>query len=181
MDLKLRHYDKDGIEGVDVQGEIDMYTAPRLRELLIDLVSEGDHHLVVNLAKVGFVDSSGLGVLVRRRGEAAEGSGAIGGEDGHTPGGSRTVPARSLDSAALQRLFPAVSVRRCARSGVPAGDHVAIRSIPGATDVFTHRPRAGAGKCSTTDPRSPPCRGFWLSFTAGPAKPRTTWHSETAL
>ena len=38
MDLKLGHYNKDGIEVVDVEGEIDVYTAPRLRELLIDLV-----------------------------------------------------------------------------------------------------------------------------------------------
>ena len=37
MDLKLGHYNKDGIEVVDVEGEIDIYTAPRLRELLIDL------------------------------------------------------------------------------------------------------------------------------------------------
>ena len=41
VDLKLGHYAKDGIEVIDVQGEIDMYTAPRLRELLIDLVSKG--------------------------------------------------------------------------------------------------------------------------------------------
>ena len=64
MDLKLGHYAKDGIEVIDVQGEIDMYTAPRLRELLIDLVSKGSYHLVVNLDKVGFLDSTGLGVLV---------------------------------------------------------------------------------------------------------------------
>ena len=64
MDLKLGHYDKDGIEVIDVQGEIDMYTAPRLRELLIDLVSKGSYQLVVNLDKVGFLDSTGLGVLV---------------------------------------------------------------------------------------------------------------------
>ena len=64
MDLKLGHYDKDGIEVVDVEGEIDMYTAPRLRELLIDLVSKGSYQLVVNLDKVGFLDSTGLGVLV---------------------------------------------------------------------------------------------------------------------
>ena len=38
VDLKLGHYNKDGIEVVDVEGEIDVYTAPRLRELLIDLV-----------------------------------------------------------------------------------------------------------------------------------------------
>ena len=64
MDLKLGHYAKDGIEVIDVQGEIDIYTAPRLRELLIDLVSKGSYQLVVNLGKVGFLDSTGLGVLV---------------------------------------------------------------------------------------------------------------------
>ncbi len=64
MDLKLGHYNKDGIEVVDVGGEIDIYTAPRLRELLIDLVSKDSYQLVVNMDKVEFVDSTGLGVLV---------------------------------------------------------------------------------------------------------------------
>ena len=64
MDLKLGHYARDSIEVIDVQGEIDMYTAPRLRELLIDLVSKGNYQLVVDLDKVGFLDSTGLGVLV---------------------------------------------------------------------------------------------------------------------
>jgi anti-sigma B factor antagonist len=64
VDLKLGHYSKDGIEVVNVEGEIDIYTAPRLRELLIDLVSKGSYQLVVNLEKVGFLDSTGLGVLV---------------------------------------------------------------------------------------------------------------------
>jgi anti-sigma B factor antagonist len=64
VDLKLGHHARDGIEVIDVQGEIDMYTAPRLRELLIDLVSKGSYQLVVNLDKVGFLDSTGLGVLV---------------------------------------------------------------------------------------------------------------------
>jgi anti-sigma B factor antagonist len=64
VDLKLGHHAKDGIEVIDVQGEIDMYMAPRLRELLIDLVSQGSYRLVVNLDKVGFLDSTGLGVLV---------------------------------------------------------------------------------------------------------------------
>ncbi len=64
MDLKLGHHAKDGIEVIDIRGEIDMYTAPRLRELLIDLVSKGSYQLAVNLEKVGFLDSTGLGVLV---------------------------------------------------------------------------------------------------------------------
>ena len=76
MDLKLGHYARDGIEVIDVQGEIDIYTAPRLRELLINLVSEGNYQLVVNLGKVGFLDSTGLGVLAGglRRVRAHDGS-----------------------------------------------------------------------------------------------------------
>jgi anti-sigma B factor antagonist len=49
---------------VDVKGEIDVYTAPKLREKLIELVSEGSHNVVVNLEGVDFLDSTGLGVLV---------------------------------------------------------------------------------------------------------------------
>src|SRR5215470_1867192 len=57
VDLKLDHHTKDGIE-------IDVYTAPRLRELLIELVNVGHYQLVVNMEKVEFLDSTGLGVLV---------------------------------------------------------------------------------------------------------------------
>ena len=64
MDLKLGHYSKDGIEVIDVAGTIDIDTAPRLRELLIDLVSRDNYQLIVNLERVEFLDSTGLGVLV---------------------------------------------------------------------------------------------------------------------
>ena len=64
MDLKLSNSNKDGIEIVDVEGEIDVYTAPRLRELLIELVNKKNYQLVVNMEKVEFLDSTGLGVLV---------------------------------------------------------------------------------------------------------------------
>jgi anti-sigma B factor antagonist len=76
VDLKLSHHAQDGIEVIDVLGEIDIYTAPRLRELLIDLVSKGSCQLAVTLDKVGFLDSTGLGVLVGglRRVRARDGS-----------------------------------------------------------------------------------------------------------
>ncbi len=64
MDLKLDHHAKDGSEVVEVEGEIDVYTAPRLRELLIELVNKGHFRLIVNMEKVEFLDSTGLGVLV---------------------------------------------------------------------------------------------------------------------
>jgi len=49
---------------VAVGGEIDVYTAPKLREQLIDLVSNGHYHLIVDMEAVEFLDSTGLGVLV---------------------------------------------------------------------------------------------------------------------
>jgi anti-sigma B factor antagonist len=47
-----------------VKGEVDVYSAPRLREKLVELVSQGHRQIVVDLESVDFLDSTGLGVLV---------------------------------------------------------------------------------------------------------------------
>jgi anti-sigma B factor antagonist len=49
---------------LEVGGEVDVYTAPRLRERLVELVDGGARHVVVDLGRVDFLDSTGLGVLV---------------------------------------------------------------------------------------------------------------------
>jgi anti-sigma B factor antagonist len=64
MDLGFDVIDKDRWTVVVVRGEIDVATAPRLREELISLVNEGRLRLVVDLDSVDFIDSTGLGVLV---------------------------------------------------------------------------------------------------------------------
>jgi anti-sigma B factor antagonist len=56
---------REGVRTViSVTGEIDVYTAPTLRERLNELVAEGEYNLVVDMAGVDFLDSTGLGVLV---------------------------------------------------------------------------------------------------------------------
>ena len=49
---------------VAVSGEVDLYTAPALHEAIRDCVEEGFGPLVIDLTEVGFMDSTGLGVLV---------------------------------------------------------------------------------------------------------------------
>lgn len=49
---------------IDVAGEIDVYTAPALRQRLAALLDQGRADLVVDLSRVTFMDSTGLGVLV---------------------------------------------------------------------------------------------------------------------
>ena len=64
MDLGLDVSQRDGWAVLAVSGEVDVATAPRLRERLVGLVSEGRHRIVVDLEGVDFLDSTGLGVLV---------------------------------------------------------------------------------------------------------------------
>ena len=64
MDLSLSTRNEGDRTIVEVGGEIDVYTAPRLREQLVDLVADGKYHLVVDMERVDFLDSTGLGVLV---------------------------------------------------------------------------------------------------------------------
>ncbi len=64
MDLGLDVKEQNGVPVLAVSGEVDVYTAPRLREKLVELVSQGNYRIVVDLEAVEFLDSTGLGVLV---------------------------------------------------------------------------------------------------------------------
>lgn len=47
-----------------VTGEVDLGTAPELKERLTELVADGHRHIVVDLTATEFLDSTGLGALV---------------------------------------------------------------------------------------------------------------------
>ena len=54
----------DGVAVVVLTGEVDLYTAPRFKEVLLQAIDEGAHRVIVDLAGVSFIDSTALGVLV---------------------------------------------------------------------------------------------------------------------
>lgn len=61
--LEVSTSDREGVPVVWAAGEIDVSTAPRLREHLTTIPA-GARRAVVDLSEVTFLDSTGLGVLV---------------------------------------------------------------------------------------------------------------------
>lgn len=49
---------------VAISGEVDLATAPRVRDEITTLLAKGMTDVVVDMRGVGFIDSSGLGVLI---------------------------------------------------------------------------------------------------------------------
>lgn len=66
MKLTVSTNDRGDVTIVTVSGEVDVYTAPQLRSALEERIAAGRTALVVDLQDVGFLDSTGLGVLVGR-------------------------------------------------------------------------------------------------------------------
>lgn len=77
MEFDVRSTTENGACVVSVEGEIDVYTAPRLKEVLVDVIEGGCPNVVVDLDRVSFIDSSGLGVLVGALRRAKEASGSL--------------------------------------------------------------------------------------------------------
>jgi anti-sigma B factor antagonist len=64
MDLDLEATRERGASVITLRGDVDVYSAPLLRQKIVDLVDEGELNLVIDLAQVESVDSTGVGVLV---------------------------------------------------------------------------------------------------------------------
>jgi anti-sigma B factor antagonist len=63
-DLSIAVDDAGAWAIVRLDGEVDVASAPRLRERLLDLVAANRHHVAADLTDVTFLDSVGLGVLI---------------------------------------------------------------------------------------------------------------------
>ena len=56
--------ESDGVVRLRPSGELDLYTAPRLEEAVREQAA-GGRLIVIDLSKTTFIDSSGMGTLVR--------------------------------------------------------------------------------------------------------------------
>lgn len=64
MQLRTEVSELGGWTVVSLYGELDVATAPSLREQLIGLVNDGSTQLVLDLEGIDFLDSTGLGTII---------------------------------------------------------------------------------------------------------------------
>lgn len=62
MELKIQEDGDIGI--ISVAEDIDLYNAPFFKEKAMELIDKGFTKILVNLAEVSYIDSTGLGTLV---------------------------------------------------------------------------------------------------------------------
>ncbi len=64
MEVSFDETEEAGAAVLVVRGEVDLSSAPQLRQRLLGLATAGPTTVVVDLTDVSFIDSTGLGVLV---------------------------------------------------------------------------------------------------------------------
>jgi anti-sigma B factor antagonist len=49
---------------LSIEGEVDVFTSPRLKQEIVERAESGTKRLIVDLSKIEYLDSTGLGVLI---------------------------------------------------------------------------------------------------------------------
>lgn len=77
MELEIRIDRDDNKCVITLEGEVDVYTAPRLKDSLLEQIEAGCQYMILDMDAVAFIDSSGLGVLVGALRRVKERSGSV--------------------------------------------------------------------------------------------------------
>ncbi len=62
--MEIEQKESKGIIILNISGEIDLYNAPEIKDTIGKLISEDKFKVVLNLAGVSYIDSSGIGALI---------------------------------------------------------------------------------------------------------------------
>ena len=73
--MEIEVEEKEGYRIVTPVGELDIYTVPLFRKVVLKLEGDRRHDLILDLTRVTFIDSSGLGSLIEifQKVQSAEG------------------------------------------------------------------------------------------------------------
>lgn len=137
LDLSART--TNGITVAELTGELDIASAPVLREQLLSLLRPGSSRLVIELSKVGFCDASGLAVLVNT------------GRRARLLGGFLRLAAvspqveRVLRLTGLHRHFPIFPTVQAAATGPRGAQHGQTGAAAASAQAARAHPRPASG------------------------------------
>jgi anti-sigma B factor antagonist len=146
VDLTLNTRSEADRTVLEVAGEVDVYTGTTLRDRISDLLDGGAHDLIVDLGRVDFIDSTGLGVLVGALNRARE----LGGSLQLVCAQERVL--KLLRITGLDQVFTVRPSVEEALSGEPAGDgeQPAGGGAAEATDGGSESGQAASGGSETS-------------------------------
>jgi len=55
---------REDVTVIALAGEVDVYTSPRVKQEIVNLLNGGTNKMIVDLTGVEYLDSTGLGVLI---------------------------------------------------------------------------------------------------------------------
>ncbi len=62
--MEISSRENSGVIILDVNGEIDLYNAPEIKDLIAKYIEEKSYNIIINLDRVSYIDSSGIGALI---------------------------------------------------------------------------------------------------------------------
>lgn len=62
--MKISQREADRVVILDIQGEIDLYNAPEIKDTMQKLIEAEKYSIIINLEQVSYIDSSGIGALI---------------------------------------------------------------------------------------------------------------------
>jgi anti-sigma B factor antagonist len=104
-----------GVQALDLEGEVDVYTAPGLRQAIMDQIENGTKHLLIDLTRVEYLDSTGLGILIGGVKRLKEQGGSL-----RLVGPSARI-TRIFDITGLNKIFDVYATEQDALAAAGAG------------------------------------------------------------
>lgn len=75
--LRFETDQRNGIPVAHIAGDVDLRSAPRLRDQLLNFANQHDGRLIIDLSDVAYMDSSGVGTIVFVKREVERSGGTL--------------------------------------------------------------------------------------------------------
>ena len=62
--MRITKRDANNVSILDIEGEVDLYNSKEFKDTIKELIGQDKKRIIINLEKVGYIDSSGIGSMI---------------------------------------------------------------------------------------------------------------------